>query len=132
MISDPVGVCTGMLRGPIYVSPGQCVSLNGFFPAERLRRGVVTGIVPIRIGSSMQCFARAQVPNAESSRNSGLKFPRHIRFKCAVRVFCEPLCFRCVIKFRGARVHRGEHESAYDGFIMGGVRGRSPIAVGPR
>lgn len=106
MISDPVGVCTGMLRGPIYVGPGQCVSLNGFFPAECLGRGVVAGIVPIRIGSSMQCFARAQVPHPESSRNSGLEFPRHIRFEFAVRVFCEPLCFRCVIELCGARVHR--------------------------
>ena len=80
----------------------------------------------------MQCFARAQVPNAESSRNSGLKFPRHIRFKFAVRVVREPLCCRFVIKLRCPRVHRGEQKSAYDGFIVGGVRGGSPFAIGPR
>ena len=84
-----VGVRTGMLNGAIHAGPRERVSLHGFFPAECLGRGVVTGIVPIRIRPGMQCLAGAQVPHAESARHSGLQFPRHIRFEFAVRVLRE-------------------------------------------
>ena len=48
-ISDPVRVRTRMLNRATHASPRERVALHGFFPAERLRRGVVTGIVPIRV-----------------------------------------------------------------------------------